>query len=98
MSVSSEELGNAYVTGLRDGKVEVIQGQMLETTGNVSGPLGKLTQAYVTCLRDFSRSRSFKVKVRKVSEIVENIQKTQQQQGAFFRFSGTVPGMLFSSF
>ena len=41
---SSGELGNAYVTGLRDGKVKVIQGQMSETTGNVSGPLGKLTK------------------------------------------------------
>ena len=44
MSGSSGELENAYVTGLRDGKVKVIQGQMSETTGNVSGPLGKLTK------------------------------------------------------
>ena len=59
-------LGNAYVTGLRDKKVKVIQGQISKNVGNRLGTHKMLAWAYVTCLCDRKWSRSSKVKVEKL--------------------------------
>ena len=65
----------AYVTFLGSRSSKVKFPKILKMKSSSVWDLGN---DYVTCLRDFSRSRSFKVKVQKMFEIIKNTQKTLQ--------------------